>query len=123
MYGLIIVSMINASMLLGKTGLPWYFQMTAPDVSWNSMSNGGGFVGTLACSPVGGEFAAFAPASGSFYTDNSGVNDGCTPARSPLPILEIHGGADGSVHYDGGVGEGGIEPSIPTWYILCLLML
>jgi poly(3-hydroxybutyrate) depolymerase len=80
------------------------------------MSNGGGFVGTLACSAVGGEFAAFAPASGSFYTDNSGVNDdGCTPERSPLPILEIHGGADGSVNYLGGVGEGGIEPSIPQW--------
>ncbi|KAF8173345.1 hypothetical protein K438DRAFT_1980892 [Mycena galopus ATCC 62051] len=59
---------------------------------------------------IGGAFAAFAIESGSFYTDNGflningtgpavGVNDGCTPARSPLPMLEIHGDADTSVHY------------------------
>ncbi|KAI0011098.1 carbohydrate esterase family 1 protein [Xylariaceae sp. FL0662B] len=79
------------------------------------LSNGGGFVNTIACSAVGGEFAAFAPASGSYYTDNKGVNGGCTPARSPLPLLEIHGGNDKSVHYKGGVGEGGNEPAISTW--------
>jgi len=78
------------------------------------MSNGGGFVGTLACNDtVGKEFAAFAPASGAFYTDANGT--GCTPARSPLPILEFHGGADTSVLYNGGQGEGGYEPPIPTW--------
>lgn len=78
------------------------------------MSNGGGFVGALACNDtVGGEFAAFAPASGAFYTDADGT--GCTPARSPLPILEFHGGSDGSVSYDGGQGEGGYEPPISTW--------
>ncbi|KAI8630219.1 carbohydrate esterase family 1 protein [Xylariaceae sp. FL1651] len=79
------------------------------------ISNGGGFVNTIACSAVGGEFAAFAPASGAYYTDNAGVTGGCSPARSPLPILEVHGGIDASVHYDGGEGEGGIEPAIPTW--------
>ncbi|KAH8897519.1 alpha/beta-hydrolase [Thozetella sp. PMI_491] len=78
------------------------------------MSNGGGFVGTLACNDtVGGEFAAFAPASGSFYTDADGTS--CTPARSPLPMLEFHGGADTSVPYEGGQGEGGREPPISTW--------
>ncbi|KAI3316535.1 carbohydrate esterase family 1 protein [Xylariaceae sp. AK1471] len=79
------------------------------------ISNGGGFVNTIACSAVGGEFAAFAPASGAYYTDDSGVTGGCSPARSILPVLEIHGGSDASVHYDGGEGEGGIEPAIPTW--------
>jgi poly(3-hydroxybutyrate) depolymerase len=79
------------------------------------MSNGGGFVNTIACNDVGGEFAAFAPASGAYYTDNSGVDDGCKPARASLPILEIHGGSDESVYYSGGVGEGGIEPAIPDW--------
>lgn len=69
------------------------------------LSNGGGFVGTLACNDtVGGEFAAFAPAAGSFYTDNDGPNDGCTPARSPMPMLEFHGGADADVFYNGGPG-------------------
>ncbi|KAJ7862366.1 hypothetical protein B0H14DRAFT_3444744 [Mycena olivaceomarginata] len=63
------------------------------------LSIGGGFVNTIACAPVGGNFAAFAAGSGSFYTDNGGVTGGgvtgqsCTPARSPLPVLEIHGGA------------------------------
>lgn len=79
------------------------------------LSNGGGFVGTIACSSVSGLFAALAPVAGSFYTDVNGTD--CTPARSPLPILEIHGGNDTTVYYDGGEGEGGLLPAIPTWYI------
>lgn len=80
------------------------------------ISNGGGFVGTLACNDtVGGRFAAFAPAAGAFYTDAGPLNDGCTPARSPLPILEFHGGSDETVLYRGGKGEGGGEPPIPEW--------
>ncbi len=80
------------------------------------LSNGGGFVGTLACNDtVGGEFAAFAPASGSFYTDATGPDDGCTPARDVTPIMEFHGGADESVFYKGGQGEGGYEPPISDW--------
>ncbi|KAJ7232313.1 hypothetical protein B0H12DRAFT_1145488 [Mycena haematopus] len=67
------------------------------------MSIGGGFVNTIACSPFW-----------IVYTDASGLNDGCTPPE-PLPILEIHGGADPDVHYAGGPGEGGIEPAIPDW--------
>ncbi|EON97591.1 putative ferulic acid esterase protein [Phaeoacremonium minimum UCRPA7] len=78
------------------------------------MSNGAGFIGALACNDtVGGEFAAYAPVAGAFYTDANGT--GCTPARSPLPIMEFHGGSDASVLYDGGQGEGGYEPPIPTW--------
>ncbi|KAI0536609.1 carbohydrate esterase family 1 protein [Xylaria digitata] len=79
------------------------------------ISNGGGFVNAIACSAVGKQFAAFAPASGAYYTDNSGVTGGCSLARSPLPVLEIHGGSDASVFYNGGEGEGGIEPAISTW--------
>ncbi|KUL88368.1 hypothetical protein ZTR_04887 [Talaromyces verruculosus] len=77
------------------------------------LSNGAGFVGTIACSEVGGQFAALAPVAGSFYTDVDG--EGCTPARSPLPILEIHGGSDQTVFYEGGEGEGGPLPAIRTW--------
>lgn len=79
------------------------------------MSIGGGFVNTLACNDtVGGEFAAFAMASGSFYTDAHGPG-GCTPARDVTPILEFHGGADKDVHYDGGAGQGGYLPPIADW--------
>lgn len=80
------------------------------------MSNGGGFVDIIACdSTVGAQFAAFAPASGAYYMDNDVTHVDCKPARSPLPIIEFHGGADPSVNYTGGTGEGGVEPAIPTW--------
>lgn len=85
------------------------------------LSAGGGFVNTIACNAtVGGEFAAFAPASGSFYTDNDDNYTKCKPARALTPILEFHGGADESVKYAGGQGEGGIEPSIPNWCVSSL---
>ncbi|KAK8087554.1 hypothetical protein PG997_002515 [Apiospora hydei] len=81
------------------------------------MSNGAGFVGALACNDtVGGEFAAFAPVAGAYYTDAHGPDgDGCKPARDLTPTLEFHGGADESVFYDGGQGEGGYEPPIADW--------
>lgn len=82
------------------------------------ISMGGGFVDTIACNAtVGGEFAAFAPASGAFYTNNDKNHQDCKPARIPVPMLEFHGGADESVTYEGGQGEGGLEPSIPNWYV------
>lgn len=79
-------------------------------------SNGGGFVNTLACSPEhGGQFAAFAPISGAFYTDVNG-NVNCTPSRSPLPMFEFHGVADMTIPYNGTPnGKGGPLPSIPDW--------
>ncbi|KAJ7327971.1 hypothetical protein DFH08DRAFT_967746 [Mycena albidolilacea] len=55
---------------------------------------------------------AWAP---SFYTDHGGVSgQPCTPARSPLPVLEIHGGSGTDVPYAGGAGEGGTG-AIPDW--------
>ena len=78
-------------------------------------SDGGGFVGTLACSPDhGGDFAAFAAASGAFYT-NVDAETPCHPARSPLPILEFHGTADIVIPYDGGSRHKEPLPSIPHW--------
>jgi poly(3-hydroxybutyrate) depolymerase len=78
-------------------------------------SNGGGFVDTIACSDVSDYFAAFASASGSFYTQNN-AESACNPARVPVPMLEFHGLADTSVKYGGGQGEGGLLPGIPDWY-------
>lgn len=80
------------------------------------MSNGGGFVGTLACDPLGSMlFKGFAAHSGAFYTDINGANNTCSPSKLPIPMLEIHGGADRTVEYYGGQGEGGVEPPIPDW--------
>jgi poly(3-hydroxybutyrate) depolymerase len=78
-------------------------------------SNGGGFVGLLACSADhGGQFAAFAPVSPALYTDLSG-NDNCSPQRSPMPILEFHSRDDPTVFYQGGQGSGGPLPAITEW--------
>ncbi|GAO18233.1 hypothetical protein UVI_02022980 [Ustilaginoidea virens] len=79
-------------------------------------SNGGGFVGTLACSPDhGGQFAAFAPISGAFYTDVKGNQD-CHPARSPLPMFEVHGTGDKTIPYAPTKdGSGGPLPSVADW--------
>ena len=82
------------------------------------MSNGGGFIGTIACSEQGSKlFAALAAGSGAFYTDLEGPDNGCSPARKPLPIMEIHGGSDKTVKYDGGQGDGGPEPPITSWSV------
>jgi len=78
-------------------------------------SNGGGFVGTLACSAEGGAFAAFAPVSGAFYTDNPGTHTQCSPSRAKLPMLEFHGGNDTTIPYTGGKGKGGLLPDIDQW--------
>ncbi|KAH8895428.1 hypothetical protein GQ53DRAFT_855905 [Thozetella sp. PMI_491] len=81
-------------------------------------SNGGGFVGTLACSPQGSIFAAFAMNSAALYTDNLGAGAGgrtCTPSRASIPIIEVHGSADSKISYDGGKGSGGTTPPIPSW--------
>ncbi|KAF2026532.1 hypothetical protein EK21DRAFT_73896 [Setomelanomma holmii] len=79
------------------------------------MSNGGGFIGTLACDPVGSTlFKALAAHSGAFYTDVSGPDNGCSPAKI-VPMIEIHGAADKTVKYEGGQGDGGPEPAIMDW--------
>lgn len=78
-------------------------------------SNGGGFVGTLACSAEHGKhFAAFGAVEGAFYTDAT-PDANCQPARTPLPILEVHSSRDGLVYYQGGEGRGGPLPAIPDW--------
>ena len=78
------------------------------------ISNGGGFVGALACNDkVGGQIAAFAPAAGAFYPDTN--TDGCKPSRAVTPILEFHGGNDKSVFYAGGTGSGGELPAVSDW--------
>jgi poly(3-hydroxybutyrate) depolymerase len=80
------------------------------------MSNGGGFVNTLACSPsVSPRIAAFAPVSGAYYKGNNLDGSDCHPARSPLPILEFHGLADQTISYDGGLHRGVILPGIFDW--------
>jgi poly(3-hydroxybutyrate) depolymerase len=93
------------------------FSVDSKRIYATGLSNGGGFVGVIACSDVSAHFAALAPVAGAYYTDINGPNNGCAPARSPLPLMEIHGGSDKTVNYTGGAGEGGQLPSITDWYV------
>ncbi|KAJ7790465.1 hypothetical protein B0H14DRAFT_3891157 [Mycena olivaceomarginata] len=82
-------------------------------------SHRGRLVNTIACAPVGGNFAAFAAGSGSFFRLHRQRrhlrSQACTRARTLLPVLEIHGGSDTDVPFAGGAGVGGTEPAIVDW--------
>ncbi|KAG9854360.1 carbohydrate esterase family 1 protein, partial [Aureobasidium melanogenum] len=91
-------------------------------------SNGGGFVGTLACDPtLSKRFSTFAANSGAEYTNTTGTCNPpsvltntitqsiCSPGRSNLPMLEFHGDADGTIPYPGGPRRGYCLPAVPHW--------
>ncbi|KAG9669733.1 carbohydrate esterase family 1 protein, partial [Aureobasidium melanogenum] len=91
-------------------------------------SNGGGFVGTLACDPtLSTRFSTFAANSGAEYTNTTGTcnppsvltntitQSVCSPGRSNLPMLEFHGDADGTIPYPGGPRRGYCLPAVPHW--------
>lgn len=86
-------------------------------------SQGGGFVGVLACdAEMSKRIAAFSPVSGAFYQTNFGsvcdantVNIECNPGRSDIPILDFHGLADNTIAYYGGSRKGGCLPTIPHY--------
>jgi polyhydroxybutyrate depolymerase len=70
-------------------------------------SNGGGFVGVLACR-LPSRIAAFAPVSGAFYPQGGA----CEPSRR-APLIDFHGTADTTIPYGGNPAKG--LPSIPDW--------
>jgi poly(3-hydroxybutyrate) depolymerase len=88
-------------------------------------SQGGGFVGLLAChSNTSRRIAAFAPVSGAFYTTASNkenecepdtVKITCNPTRRPISFIEFHGGKDDTIDYNGGSRRGVCLPSIPHY--------
>lgn len=85
-------------------------------------SQGGGFVGVLACDPVlSNKFAAFAPVSGAFYIKNDTkcaprtIAIPCSPGRAKIPIIEFHGGEDDTIKYAGAGRNHQCVPSIVHW--------
>ena len=88
-------------------------------------SQGGGFVGQLACDrTLSQRIAAFAPVSAAFYVSAPHFGDTCHAATvnitpcdpgRPVPIIDFHGGADGTIRYTGGARKGGCLPTIPHW--------
>lgn len=87
-------------------------------------SQGGGFVGVLACDPgMSTRIAAFAPVSGAFYETDFGATceplalalSPCSPGRRDVPVLNFHGLVDDTIAYSGGPRRGGCLPQIPHW--------
>ncbi|KAI1500330.1 hypothetical protein F5X99DRAFT_386766 [Biscogniauxia marginata] len=83
-------------------------------------SQGGGFVGQLACDPaMSTRIAAYAPVSGAYYIagvetcDPATVEVPCNASRTDIPILAFHGGADGTIPYHGKTDP--CLPDIPSW--------
>ncbi|MCJ1250958.1 hypothetical protein MMC30_008187 [Trapelia coarctata] len=85
----------------------------------SGFSNGGGLTALLACDGnASSRIAAFAIASGAFYRDSAlkePLFGHCNPARSPVPIMEIHGEKDPVIHYDGKTTPDGETYSLPEW--------
>jgi poly(3-hydroxybutyrate) depolymerase len=85
-------------------------------------SNGGGLVHLLACDPVlSSRIAAYAIASGAFFTGNAIHQDSlfdpklCKPNRSPIPMMEFHGDDDDMIHYNGRDNFDGATYPIDGW--------
>ncbi|KAK4696927.1 polyhydroxybutyrate depolymerase, partial [Lecanoromycetidae sp. Uapishka_2] len=84
-------------------------------------SNGGGLTNLLACDlKFSSHVAAATIVSGAVYKDkslkgNEPLFDVCNPARSPLPIFELHGSKDPVIHYDGKSTPDGETYPIDEW--------
>lgn len=88
-------------------------------------SQGGGFVGVLACdAQMSRRIAAFAPVSGAFYQTEYGASCDpgtvaalapCSPGRGDVPVLDFHGLKDATIAYRGGMRRGACLPAIPHW--------
>ena len=88
------------------------YQVDANRIYATGMSNGGGFVGKLACE-MPKEFAAFAAVSAAYYsgTWRACAEKGADPKRpddvrfkrsEATPLLDIHGRKDETIRYSGG---------------------
>ncbi|KAI1340350.1 carbohydrate esterase family 1 protein [Xylariaceae sp. FL0016] len=88
-------------------------------------SQGGGFVGRLACDvEMSSRIAAYAPVSGAYYIKEVDKESDCHPvnvtvpcnaSRDDIPIMAFHGGADDTIRYHGDFRSGACLPDIPHW--------
>ncbi|OTA63283.1 carbohydrate esterase family 1 protein [Hypoxylon sp. EC38] len=88
-------------------------------------SQGGGFVGRLACdSGLSSRIAAFAPVSGAYYIKEIDKESDCQPgavkvpcsaARTNIPIIAFHGGADHTIEYHGAFRSNACLPDVSSW--------
>lgn len=76
------------------------------------MSNGGFMSNFLACN-LSNKIAAIAGVTGTMF---STVSPTCNPGR-PVPVMHIHGTADGTVPYNGGSGMIAVDTLMKFWRI------
>lgn len=76
------------------------------------MSNGGFMSNFLACN-LSNKIAAIAGVTGTMF---SAVSPTCNPGR-PVPVMHIHGTADGTVPYNGGSGMLAVDTLMKFWRI------
>lgn len=90
----------------------------------SGMSNGGGFVANhLACdADASKRFAAFGAVSAAYYQFRDAsrrsckadlVKIDCNNGGNKVALIDIHGGRDDTIDYDGGYRRGACLPSIP----------
>ena len=90
----------------------------------SGMSNGGGFVANhLACDvDASKRFAAFGAVSAAYYQfrdasrrscKSDSVKIDCNNGGNKVALIDIHGGRDDTIDYDGGYRRGACLPSIP----------
>jgi len=71
----------------------------------------GGFMSHLLACESTTRFAAIAAVSG---TMSNAAFNACIPAKA-IPVMQIHGSADGIVSYTGGIGGKGVDDIINYW--------
>ena len=76
------------------------------------MSNGGFMSNFLACN-LSNKITAIAGVTGTMF---SSVSPTCNPGR-PVPVMHIHGTADGTVPYNGGSGTLAVDTLMKFWRI------
>ncbi|KAL7629807.1 hypothetical protein AAE478_001330 [Parahypoxylon ruwenzoriense] len=88
-------------------------------------SQGGGFVGRLACDfGLSTRIAAFAPVSGAYYIKEIDREPECHPVtvqvpcgagRADIPLMAFHGGADRTIEYHGDFRSNACLPDVSSW--------
>ena len=114
-----------------KQFIPWLTNNFCIDVGriWTTgHSNGGGFVQVMACDPyLSTVISVFSGSSAAMYTNftsgdpdtitpvNTPVQAICSPGRNNIAYIEVHGTADTTISYYGGVRRNRLLPTIPNW--------
>ncbi len=89
-----------------------HYNIDVNSIYSTGFSNGGFMSNYLACN-LSNKIAAIAGVSGTMFTS---FNFTCNPGR-PIPVMHIHGTADGTVPYNGNTTEIAVDTLMKLWRI------